>query len=151
MKYLKDNLILHRDLKPGNIFMTEDNDVKIGDFGLSIKLRKGDYKRRTLCGTPSFMAPEIWMKDCGYSFEADVWALGIICYCILVGSVPFELTVNFMNIKKCILAGNFIPNHLPSNAKNFIKNCLVFKPSERAIVEELLGNEYLEIPKKFIK
>jgi serine/threonine protein kinase len=71
--------------------------LKIGDFGLAIPLHGGaDFDiRDSVCGTPNYMAPEILIgKDtdglCEYSFQADIWAIGIILYTLLVGRPPFE-------------------------------------------------------------
>jgi len=53
-------------------------DVKVGDFGLAAKMDLDGEKRRTICGTPNYIAPEVLDKKQGHSFEVDVWALGVI-------------------------------------------------------------------------
>ena len=90
--------MLHRDLKLGNLFLDSKMQVKIGDFGLSTQLRGEVDLRSSICGTPNYMAPEILeaqdaQGECGYSFAADVWALGVIMYTMVVGRPPFETTV----------------------------------------------------------
>jgi len=83
--------ILHRDLKPDNILgVTHPDDDcivwKLADFGL-VKLledaAQGDFYAQTMCGTPSYMAPEVWVNYKGYTFSADIWSLGCIMvfYC----------------------------------------------------------------------
>lgn len=84
LKYLKSKKILHRDLKLNNIFITEQMEVKIGDFGLSTMLEHPSQRRKTLCGTPSYIAPEMLERK-EYSHEVDVWALGVIMFTLLVG------------------------------------------------------------------
>uniref|UniRef100_A0A7S1HXX6 non-specific serine/threonine protein kinase n=1 Tax=Eutreptiella gymnastica TaxID=73025 RepID=A0A7S1HXX6_9EUGL len=76
--YLHSNDIMHRDLKSKNILITDEDDLKIGDFGFSRVL---EYKNRTdtVCGTPNYMAPEI-LANKPYNFKCDVWALGCILY-----------------------------------------------------------------------
>jgi serine/threonine protein kinase len=76
-------------LKPGNILLGTKLEVKIADFGLAAKLKFIGERRSTICGTPNFMAPEQLDKKKGHSYEADVWALGIIIYSMLVGLPPF--------------------------------------------------------------
>lgn len=51
------NRVIHRDLKMGNIFLNENMELKIGDFGLATKLEFYDQKKRTMCGTPNYIAP----------------------------------------------------------------------------------------------
>jgi len=78
--------ILHRDLKPDNILGWRDPAnglivLKLADFGL-VKLldenAQGDFYAQTFCGTPTYMAPEVWTNHKGYTFSADIWSLGCI-------------------------------------------------------------------------
>lgn len=86
--YLHDHGIVHRDLKPGNIFVDEDI-VKIGDYGLSKYISCSRRSGQTeSVGTFHYMAPEIGKGV--YGKEIDVYALGIMLYEMLSGSVPFE-------------------------------------------------------------
>jgi len=100
----KPNCILHRDLKLGNLFLDSKMQIKIGDFGLATQLASEVDLRASICGTPNYMAPEILMAAeedkklaegalCGYSFAADIWALGVIMYTMVVGRPPFETPV----------------------------------------------------------
>ena len=73
--YLHKNNILHRDIKPKNILIGNDNEAKIIDFGLSKIQRKLD-KAFYSYGSLSFMAPEIF-SDQGYNDSCDVWSFGI--------------------------------------------------------------------------
>jgi serine/threonine protein kinase len=63
--------------------------VKIGDFGLA-SLLPPRTRRKSICGTPNYMAPEIFTNRDGYSFEVDVWSLGVIAFLLLCGRMPFE-------------------------------------------------------------
>lgn len=62
----------------------------MGDFGLAGKLLTQLERKRTMCGTPNYLAPEIFDKTNGYSFEVDLWSIGIIIYTLLIGRPPFE-------------------------------------------------------------
>jgi polo-like kinase 1 len=79
VRYLHQQNVIHRDLKLGNIFLGENNVVKLGDFGLATRLAHADERKMTICGTPNYIAPEI-LKESGHSFEVDVWSLGVILY-----------------------------------------------------------------------
>lgn len=86
MKYLQKNRVIHRDLKLGNLFLSEKMEVKLGDFGLASKLSFDGERRQTICGTPNYIAPEILSgKETGHSFEVDIWSFGVIAYTLLVG------------------------------------------------------------------
>lgn len=84
------NKVIHRDLKLGNLFLTEDMKIKVGDFGLATQIVFDGEKKRTICGTPNYIAPEVLSSRTGHSFEVDLWSIGIILYTILIGRPPFE-------------------------------------------------------------
>ncbi|KAI9781429.1 MAG: hypothetical protein M1839_006023 [Geoglossum umbratile] len=92
VKYLHDRDIVHRDIKPENILLVDRNlTVKIADFGLA-KIIGEDSFTTTLCGTPSYVAPEI-LKRSGhrkYSRAVDIWSLGVVLYICLCGFPPFS-------------------------------------------------------------
>ena len=86
---LHKNKILHRDLKPHNIFLTKNNlDIKIGDFGISKILNESNLTK-TIIGTPYYLSPEI-CEDLPYNDKSDVWALGCILYELCTYKHPFN-------------------------------------------------------------
>jgi serine/threonine protein kinase len=88
LKYLRSRQILHRDLKPANLLLTDDNrTLKITDFGFARDL-PDNVMTETLCGSPLYMAPEIFLQSM-YSTKADLWSLGVILYQSLYGRPPF--------------------------------------------------------------
>ena len=93
--------VIHRDLKLGNLFLDQDMKLKLGDFGLATKLTFEGEKRRTICGTPNYIAPEVLSSKLGHSYEVDVWSIGVILYTLLFGRPPFEtsdVTVSYTHL-----------------------------------------------------
>ena len=74
----------------GNLFLSEDMKIKIGDLGLASKVEFVGEKKRTICGTPNYIAPEILEGKGGHSYEVDIWSLGVILYTLVIGRPPFE-------------------------------------------------------------
>lgn len=77
-KYMHDNNIIHRDLKLGNLFLDHDLRIKVGDFGLATRIKHDGERKKTLCGTPNYIAPEILNRTDGHSFPVDIWSIGCI-------------------------------------------------------------------------
>ncbi|XP_068445496.1 serine/threonine-protein kinase PLK1 [Clinocottus analis] len=141
VQYLHDNKVIHRDLKLGNIFLNDDMEVKIGDFGLATKIEFDGERKKTLCGTPNYIAPEVLCKK-GHSYEVDVWSLGCILYTLLVGKPPFEtscLKETYNRIKKNSYT---VPWHINPLATALIKRMLHADPTKRPTIAELQEDEY---------
>ncbi|XP_031428912.1 serine/threonine-protein kinase DCLK1-like isoform X2 [Clupea harengus] len=90
IKYLHVLNIVHRDIKPENLLVYEHQDgsksLKLGDFGLATIV---DGPLYTVCGTPTYVAPEI-IAETGYGLKVDIWAAGVITYILLCGFPPFR-------------------------------------------------------------
>jgi polo-like kinase 1 len=129
LKYLHSQLVIHRDLKLGNLFLDSELRVKVGDFGLAAKLTHPNEKRRTVCGTPNYIAPEILEGKDGHSFEVDIWSAGVVMYTLLVGKPPYE-SKDVKSTYKRILTNTFsFPDHIhiSDDAKNLIQLILQVK------------------------
>ncbi|XP_042545776.1 serine/threonine-protein kinase PLK1 [Dipodomys merriami] len=140
-QYLHRNRVIHRDLKLGNLFLNEDLEVKIGDFGLATRVEYDGERKKTLCGTPNYIAPEVLSKK-GHSFEVDVWSIGCIMYTLLVGKPPFEtscLKETYLRIKKNEYS---IPKHIGPVAASLIQRMLQTDPTARPTIHELLDDEF---------
>jgi len=98
--YLHNKKILYRDIKTKNILMGEDGYVTLTDFGLSKDISKCKTTS-SICGTPSFMAPEIVKMD-EYSYSIDWWALGVLTFLLIVGYNPFYNGGNMQKMFNCI-------------------------------------------------
>ncbi|KAJ8413535.1 hypothetical protein AAFF_G00080420 [Aldrovandia affinis] len=140
-QYLHNKRVIHRDLKLGNLFLNDEMAVKIGDFGLATKIEFDGERKKTLCGTPNYIAPEVLCKK-GHSFEVDIWSLGCILYTLLVGKPPFEtscLKETYIRIKKNDYT---IPWHINPVAASLIKKMLHADPTLRPTIGDLLTDEF---------
>eukprot|EP00930_Biecheleria_cincta_P009474 TRINITY_DN11122_c0_g1_i1.p1 TRINITY_DN11122_c0_g1~~TRINITY_DN11122_c0_g1_i1.p1 ORF type:complete len:425 (-),score=69.77 TRINITY_DN11122_c0_g1_i1:143-1417(-) len=91
LKYLHDKHVLHRDLKSQNLFLTSQDRLRIGDFGISKVLESTVAFAKTTIGTPYYLSPEICLEK-PYTFSSDVWALGCVIYEMAALRVPFDAT-----------------------------------------------------------
>lgn len=149
--YLHDHGIVHRDLKPENLlFRTpEDNtDLLIADFGLSRIMDEEQFHvLTTTCGTPGYMAPEIF-KKVGHGKPVDVWALGVITYFLLSGYTPFDRRSDFEEMQAILSAEyRFEPAEywrgVSEDAKDFIRRCLTIDPNRRMTAHEALQHPFV--------
>lgn len=149
--YLHDHGIVHRDLKPENLlFRTpEDNaDLLIADFGLSRIMDEEQFHvLTTTCGTPGYMAPEIFKKT-GHGKPVDLWALGVITYFLLCGYTPFDRDSDFEEMQAILNADySFTPveywRGVSSHAKDFIFRCLTIDPSKRITAHDALQHPFV--------
>ncbi|KAF7488908.1 Serine/threonine-protein kinase PLK1 [Sarcoptes scabiei] len=139
--YLHDCRIVHRDLKLGNLFLNDDMQIKVGDFGLATKLNPGE-QRKTLCGTPNYIAPEV-LLSAGHGFEVDVWSLGCIVYTLTVGKPPFETDELKDTYKKIKRNDYTIPSDVNPVLASFINKLLQPNPAKRPTMKQILQDPYL--------
>jgi len=143
LQYLHSHRIIHRDLKLGNLFLNDKMQLKVGDFGLATKLDYDGERKKTICGTPNYIAPEV-INSSGHSYEVDIWAIGIILYTLLVGKPPFEtrdVKTTYGKIKK---ADYIFPENckISDYAKNLIKKILVVDPKKRPSLNDILFDDF---------
>jgi polo-like kinase 1 len=87
-------------------------ELKLGDFGLATKLDFDGERKRTICGTPNYIAPEVLEGKNGHSYEVDVWSLGVIIYTLIIGKPPFE-TANVKTTYDKIKKNSYkFPDHI---------------------------------------
>ncbi|RLN44134.1 hypothetical protein BBJ28_00010608, partial [Nothophytophthora sp. Chile5] len=147
LAYLHAHMVIHRDLKLGNLFLTSDMRLKIGDFGLATRLDSLDDRKRTMCGTPNYIAPEILsgQRGDGHSFEVDIWSTGVVMYTLLVGRPPFE-TDDVKATYKRIRANDYefpAAAHVSRSAQSLIRGILRSNPEDRPSLEQILKHPFL--------
>uniref|UniRef100_A0A8C9YG48 Serine/threonine-protein kinase PLK n=1 Tax=Sander lucioperca TaxID=283035 RepID=A0A8C9YG48_SANLU len=141
LKYLHEQEILHRDLKLGNFFVNESMELKVGDFGLAAKLEPAGNRRKTICGTPNYLSPEVLNKQ-GHGCESDIWALGCVMYTMLLGRPPFE-TTNLKETYRCIREARYsLPSSLSPQAKQLITSLLAKIPEDRPNLDHILRHDF---------
>ncbi|XP_074247412.1 serine/threonine-protein kinase Chk2 isoform X2 [Saimiri boliviensis] len=153
VQYLHENGIIHRDLKPENVLLSsqeEDCLIKITDFGHS-KILGETSLMRTLCGTPTYLAPEVLVSvgTAGYNRAVDCWSLGVILFICLSGYPPFSEHRTQVSLKDQITSGkyNFIPEvwtEVSEEALDLVKKLLVVDPKARFTTEEALRHPWLQ-------
>lgn len=145
VKYLHHKQVVHRDLKLGNLLLNEEMDLKLADFGLAVKIQREGERRKTVCGTPNYMAPEMLEGRRGHSFGVDIWAIGVILYACLYGASPFqsgELPTVYRKIKTLDYC---FPSRVEvsDSAKTLIRQLLRKEESQRISLEDVLNHEFL--------
>uniref|UniRef100_A0A8C0LD25 Serine/threonine-protein kinase Chk2 n=1 Tax=Canis lupus dingo TaxID=286419 RepID=A0A8C0LD25_CANLU len=145
--------IIHRDLKPENVLLSsqkEDCLIKITDFGQS-KILGETSLMRTLCGTPTYLAPEVLNSfgTAGYNRAVDCWSLGVILFICLSGYPPFSEHKTQVPLKDQITSGkfNFIPEvwaEVSEKALDLVKKLLMVDPKVRFTTEEALRHPWLQ-------
>lgn len=147
-RYMHDQNVIHRDLKLGNLFLDKDMNIKVGDLGLATRVEDKDEKRKTICGTPNYIAPEIIQGDKakrGHSFEVDVWSMGVILYTVLIGKPPYEAKDVKATYQRILNNEYSFPRNIEvsNSAKNLIMSMLQSKPSDRPTLDQIELHPFL--------
>ncbi|KAI7750881.1 hypothetical protein M8C21_026665 [Ambrosia artemisiifolia] len=146
LSYLHSIFKVHRDIKGGNILLTEQGEVKLGDFGVAAQLTRTMSKRNTFIGTPHWMAPEV-IQESRYDGKVDVWALGVSAIEMAEG-LPPRSNVHPMRVLFMI---SIEPAPMLEDKEkwslvfhDFIAKCLTKDPRIRPTASELLKHKFIE-------
>jgi len=147
IKYMHSFRVIHRDLKLGNLFLSNKLEIKAGDFGLATKLEFEGQKRRTICGTPNYIAPEILDGKQGHCNEVDIWSLGVVLYALIVGKPPFETNDVKSTYNRIRMNAYSFPDHLQisEQAKSLITRILRTEPSMRPTLDEIMEHPFFHM------
>jgi len=134
----KSGKILHRDLKPANIFLDGENNIKLGDFGLSRVMSDQSMFAETHVGTPYYMSPE-QINESKYNEKSDIWSAGCLLYEIAALRPPFEAS-NHLSLAIKIREGKFerLPQRYSEDLQKVLELMLNLDSEKRPSAEDLL-------------
>uniref|UniRef100_A0A5S6QJG6 Protein kinase domain-containing protein n=1 Tax=Trichuris muris TaxID=70415 RepID=A0A5S6QJG6_TRIMR len=150
LRFLHKCHVIHRDLKAGNILLTSEGEVKLGDFGVSAKSSDSLQRRTTFIGTPYWMAPEVMIcetfKEQPYGSKCDIWSLGITLIELAEMEPPYHemspMRVVF-KIQKSDPPTLCNPSKWSGEFHNFLSRCLVKNPNERDSADMLIAHSFV--------
>ena len=142
LKYLHYKKIIHRDIKPANIFMNNLNQIKLGDFGISKNLKTYGFAS-SFVGSTYYMAPEIVDGE-NYSFEADIWALGVTFYELMNLKKPFRANYPAIYLEIKTKEVEEINNIYSKEFKDLIYQMLNKEPNKRPKANDILRKQFIQ-------
>ncbi|CAB3408523.1 unnamed protein product [Caenorhabditis bovis] len=159
VQYLHDHKIIHRDIKPKNIFLDKKCVLKLGDFGCAARLRTNVTifgEVRDVIGTVSYMAPEILSRGemtneegvyKGYGRSVDIWAIGCTVIHMLSGVAPWKgMDMYQLTYKICLLQQKPpYPHGNREDVREFLDMCFEYLPDDRASASELLNTTFANV------
>lgn len=137
LQYVHSKGVLHRDIKLDNILLTSEGDVKICDFGVSKLIQNKMQLQTEQCGTPAYIAPEVFKGKGYFGFQSDLWSAGVVLYAMLFGTVPFKAT-NMIELQQQIIKLQCswgTPGEISTGALTMLKKILEVDPNKRLTPE----------------
>lgn len=139
LKYCHSLNIIHCDIKPENITLTDNFKPILIDFGFVLHNNTINYIR----GTDNFLAPEI-ISNNNYSSKSDIWAYGITIYELLIHNSPFEDFTELLTMSKIINYDIEFPESLDDLSLDLLKKLITYNPFERPSWDEILNHDWFK-------
>eukprot|EP00162_Nutomonas_longa_P015574 comp22353_c0_seq3/m.53937 comp22353_c0_seq3/g.53937 ORF comp22353_c0_seq3/g.53937 comp22353_c0_seq3/m.53937 type:complete len:449 (+) comp22353_c0_seq3:31-1377(+) len=147
LEYLHENNRIHRDIKSDNVLMGEDGKVKLADFGYCAQLIDSKDHRKSMVGTPYWMAPEV-IRGFEYDCKVDIWSLGIAAIEMAEGEPPL---LDYHPLRALFLIATRGSPTLKEQAKwsdtfkDFLRVCLDMEPDRRYSAQQALQHPFLAL------
>ena len=146
LRYIHSKHIIHRDIKPQNIFLTQKGSIKLGDFGVSKTLNNTLEKAKTFVGTAYYIPPEV-IDGKKYSYMADIWSLGITFYQLMTFKMPFDgngVVAIFKKIANGEKYEKISDKYYSEELRNLIYKMMDNRPSYRPKPNDILNMEFIK-------
>jgi aurora kinase len=132
-------------LQPENLLVGYNKTIKLADFGWSVHAPKPYNLRKTFCGTPDYLSPEM-VRNEPYDYRTDSWSLGVLTYELLVGATPFYCENHMEMYKRIELVDyQFPPNWVVADdARSFIAGLLKRNPRERMSLADAAKHPWIQ-------
>ncbi|CAM4667700.1 unnamed protein product [Leuciscus chuanchicus] len=143
VKYMHENNIIHRDLKAENVLYATNSCIKVADFGFSKRVKNHNQALDTFCGSPPYAAPELFKDESYIGPPVDVWAMGVLLFFMVTGSLPFRADT-VAKLRQSVLDGAYVlPTWVSAPCQRLIRGILKPEPLERCALDQMLGCEWL--------
>jgi p21-activated kinase 1 len=145
VEYMHAHNMIHRDIKTDNILLTKSGEIKLADFGYTAQLGSDAERRKSIVGTPYWMAPEL-ISSQPYTFNVDIWSLGILVRELVEGEPPYVEEPPMKALYLIITYG--IPEVSDKESRSpelldFLQQCLETDPKKRPTAKDLLSHPFL--------
>lgn len=145
VQYIHRQRLAHRDIKLENVMLSGDGCAKLCDFGIAVYAAAGNNMIPVeMKGTPAYQAPEMFTEAKYDPFKADIWALGVLLYNLMFGEMPFQAENIFMFADVVQRVEPDYPRSADRNLVALIKSMLKKNPDERATIDQIWLNEWMD-------
>ncbi|XP_048827631.1 serine/threonine-protein kinase Nek1-like [Brienomyrus brachyistius] len=142
LKYVHHRNIVHRNIKPQNIFLTKEETIKLGDFGVSKILRRKDEYAKNKLEKPIYISPELWKGDI-FNEKSDIWALGCVLYELCTLEFAFSHQEQFFMFELWSKPSPQISENFSAELRNLVDELLHKDPAHRPTIDSMLKKEFL--------
>ena len=139
LAFLHSKNVIHRDIKPANLLLSASQNadfpvLKISDYGFARQMTETAKMANTPCGTPLYMAPEIYLLQ-DYDCRVDIWSSGIVYYEMITGRTPWLASSPRELFRSIQLQGMVAPDHITVASRSLLGRLLEISPARRPLTE----------------